>query len=64
MESSQGRAARTHDRVAAQAELLADQLRSELGDDAPTVRVSVAAWEPGDTGHDVIGRVRGALAVV
>jgi diguanylate cyclase (GGDEF)-like protein len=49
---------------AAQAELLADQLRGELGDDAPTARVSVAAWEPGDTGHDVIGRVRGALAVV
>jgi hypothetical protein len=50
--------------VAAHAERLADQLRGELGDDAPAVRVSVAAWESGDSGHDVIGRVRGALAVV
>ncbi len=49
---------------AAQAEVLADQLRGELDDDPPAVRVSVAAWEPGEDGRDVIGRVRGALAVV
>ena len=48
---------------AAGAELLADQLRGELGSDAPEVRICVAAWEPGDSARDMIARARGALAI-
>jgi diguanylate cyclase (GGDEF)-like protein len=46
------------------AELLAEQLSGELDDDGPAVKVSVAAWQPGDAGDDVIARARGALVAV
>lgn len=48
----------------AAAALAEQKLSGELGEDGPVVCTSVAAWQPGDSGEDVIVRARGALAVL